>query len=152
MSFNRINRDLMGKNARQFQKDFYRIATPDFILRQPDGKEQNREEILKATLDRMPDILSVSQMRTNVERLSVKGGRATALITFSARYTLKDIKKGALARATWGRANDLWMRTPQGWKRKRGDILMVKEWPVKLAGRPKLHPLSPQRMNVTARN
>jgi hypothetical protein len=125
--FRRVNQDLATKDAVRFREDFGRSITPDFMVVCPDGRKQSKDEILTATLERMPDMVAVKKIATKIERLAIRGTHATVLLRFYARYTLKSSKEEAYEQETRAQIKNLWIRAPQGWKRQRAHILSVKE-------------------------
>lgn len=108
------------------------ITTPDFTMKSPDGTVSSRKEAESVIAAEMKSIRSIKEWTLKIERLTVKGNVATAIVSERmVAQVANPLGKDRLSVAN-ARMRETWIKTSAGWRYKRAEALSASSGPANM--------------------
>lgn len=94
------------------------MLTPDYVAVQPDRQTLTRKQVLRDFASRMASIRSLKAV-TTIEKLTVRGNVAVAMVRGHWNYTTLDTHKQTHKMQFDDLSHDTWVHIGDAWKLKR---------------------------------
>jgi ketosteroid isomerase-like protein len=97
------------------------IATPDLVVRQPDGQQMNRQQLEAMLSLQMTMVKQVKRVDVTIVNLSVRGNQAVAVVSMTLSGVVEDAQGKAREIISQNMSRDTWVKTGKEWKMKRSE-------------------------------
>jgi ketosteroid isomerase-like protein len=140
---------LMARYQQAFRKKdiaaMRAMTMPDFTMKPLTGRASTRQEVLSGLLAQMNAVQSIASWTLTIERFSVKGSTATAIVRERMSAVFRDGYGNRQTNVTASRLRDTFRRTPDGWKYQKAEELAAdrKQDGIGYVGVDKLTPATP---------
>jgi ketosteroid isomerase-like protein len=109
------------------------ITTPDFTLKSRDGTVSTRREANAALVVEMKSIKSIKSWTIKIEKLTVKGNVATAIVSERMVASVADRYLKERETLNTGRMKETWVKTAAGWSYKRAEQIASSGGPANMS-------------------